>query len=501
MNSAVPRYQGAAVSAETARLSHFIDGRFVPAGRSSFENRHPATGEVINLVPEADSAAVDDAVKAARRALKGPWGRMSEQQRSAILRKVADGIMARFDDFLAAEVLDTGKPRSLASHIDIPRGAANFNVFADQVLTLSTETFRMATPDGAGALNYAIRGPRGVIAVVCPWNLPLLLMTWKVAPALACGNTVVVKPSEETPTTATMLGEIMNEAGVPPGVYNVVHGFGEDSAGEYLTSHPDVDGITFTGETRTGEAIMRAASKGVRPVSLELGGKNASLVFADCDMDKAIEGVTRAVFANCGQVCLGTERVYVERPIFDQFTQRLKLAAEKLKPGNPFEVSTTLGPLISQVHRDKVLSYYAKAKAEGAEIVTGGGIPKLAAPYSAGSFVEPTIWTGLGEDSAVMREEIFGPCCNIVPFDEEDVVIALANDSPYGLASSIWTENLTRAHRVAAQVEVGITWVNSWFLRDLRTPFGGSKQSGIGREGGVHSMEFYTELRNVCVKL
>lgn len=380
MNSAVPRYRGAAVGAETARLSHFIDGRFVPAGRSSFENRHPATGEVINLVPEADSAAVDDAVKAAVRALKGPWGKMSEQQRSVILRKVADGIMARFDDFLAAEVLDTGKPKSLASHIDIPRGAANFNVFADQVLTLSTETFRMATPDGAGALNYAIRGPRGVIAVVCPWNLPLLLMTWKVAPALACGNTVVVKPSEETPTTATMLGEIMNEAGVPPGVYNVVHGFGEDSAGEYLTSHPDVDGITFTGETRTGEAIMRAASKGVRPVSLELGGKNASLVFADCDMDKAIEGVTRAVFANCGEVCLGTERVYVERPIFDQFTQRLKQAAEKLKPGNPFETATTLGPLISQVHRDKVLSYYAKAKAEGAEIITGGGIPELPAP-------------------------------------------------------------------------------------------------------------------------
>lgn len=501
MNSAVPRYQGAAAGAQTARLSHFIDGRFVPTGRSSFENRHPATGELINLVPEADSAAIDDAVKAARRALKGPWGRMSEQQRSAILRKVADGIMARFDDFLAAEVLDTGKPKSLASHIDIPRGAANFNVFADQVLTLSTETFRMATPDGAGALNYAIRGPRGVIAVVCPWNLPLLLMTWKVAPALACGNTVVVKPSEETPTTATMLGEIMNEAGVPPGVYNVVHGFGEDSAGEYLTSHPLVDGITFTGETRTGEAIMRAASRGVRPVSLELGGKNASLVFADCDMDKAIEGVGRAVFANCGQVCLGTERVYVERPIFEQFTQRLKQAAQKLKPGNPFEASTTLGPLISQVHRDKVLSYYAKAKAEGAEIVTGGGIPELAAPYAAGSFVEPTIWTSLPEDSAVMREEIFGPCCNIVPFDEEDAVIALTNDSPYGLATSIWTQNLTRAHRVAAQVEVGITWVNSWFLRDLRTPFGGSKQSGIGREGGVHSMEFYTELRNVCVKL
>jgi len=501
MNSAALRNAATNEGLQASVLSHFIDGRFVPAGRRAFENRNPATGEVVNLVPEADSAVVDDAVKAARRALRGPWGRMSEQQRAAILRKVADGIMARFDDFLAAEILDTGKPKGLASHIDIPRGAANFNVFADQVLTLSTEAFRMATPDGAGALNYAVRVPRGVIAVVCPWNLPLLLMTWKVAPALACGNTVVVKPSEETPTTATLLGEIMNEAGVPPGVYNVVHGFGEDSAGEYLTRHPGIDGITFTGETRTGEAIMRAASSGVRPVSLELGGKNASLVFADCDMDKAIEGVTRAVFANCGQVCLGTERVYVERPVFDQFVDRLRLAAENLRPGDPFDAATTLGPLISHAHRDKVLSYYEKARTEGARIVTGGGVPDMAGRFAGGSFIQPTIWTGLAETSPVMREEIFGPCCNIVPFDGEDAAVALANDSPYGLATSIWTTDLARAHRVAAQIEVGIAWVNSWFLRDLRTPFGGSKQSGIGREGGVHSMEFYTELRNVCIKL
>jgi aminomuconate-semialdehyde/2-hydroxymuconate-6-semialdehyde dehydrogenase len=447
-------------------LSNFIDGHFVDAG-----------------------------------ALKGPWGKMSEQERSVLLRKVADGIMRRFDEFLAAEVRDTGKPASLASHIDIPRGAANFNVFADQILTLSTETFRMATPDGAGALNYAIRVPRGVIAVVCPWNLPLLLMTWKVAPALACGNTVVVKPSEETPTTATLLGEVMNEAGIPQGVYNVVHGFGPDSTGEFLTKHPGVDGITFTGETATGSAIMKAAAGNVRPVSFELGGKNAAVVFADCNLDKAIEGTMRSVFANCGQVCLGTERVYVERPIFDAFVERLKTTAGKLKLGDPFDKATTMGPLISQEHRRKVLSFYDKAKAEGAKIVLGGGIPKLDAPFGAGSFVEPTIWTGLPETSSVIRDEIFGPCCHVAAFDKEEEAIALANDSPYGLATSIWTENLTRAHRVAAQIEVGITWVNSWFLRDLRTPFGGSKQSGIGREGGVHSMEFYTELRNVCVKL
>ncbi len=493
----------AVTNVETASpcLANFIDGRFVTVSGTPFENRNPATGELINLVSEADAAAVDDAVKAARRALKGPWGRMSEQERSAILRKVADGIMKRFDEFLKAEVLDTGKPATLASHIDIPRGAANFNIFADQVLTLSTETFRMATPDGAGALNYAIRVPRGVIGVVCPWNLPLLLMTWKVAPALACGNTVVVKPSEETPTTAALLGEVMNEAGVPPGVYNVVHGFGPNSAGEFLTRHPGVDGVTFTGETATGTAIMKAAADGVRPVSLELGGKNAAVVFADCNLDKAIEGTMRSVFANCGQVCLGTERVYVERPIFETFVERLKATASGLHMGDPFDKATTMGPLISQEHRKKVLSYYEKAKKEGATLVLGGGVPNLSGTYAKGSFVQPTIWTGLPEASAVVREEIFGPCCHIQPFDSEEEAITAANDSLYGLATSIWTENLTRAHRVAAQIDVGITWVNSWFLRDLRTPFGGSKQSGIGREGGVHSMEFYTELRNVCIKL
>jgi aminomuconate-semialdehyde/2-hydroxymuconate-6-semialdehyde dehydrogenase len=496
MNQAITNLTSAAPC-----LANFIDGRFVSTTRPAFENRNPATGELINLVSEADATAIDDAVKAARRALKGPWGRMSEQQRAAVLRKVADGIMRRFDDFLQAEVKDTGKPVSLASHLDIPRGAANFNIFADQVLTLSTESFRMATPDGAGALNYAIRVPRGVIAVVCPWNLPLLLMTWKVAPALACGNTVVVKPSEETPTTAALLGEVMNEAGVPPGVYNVVHGFGPDSAGEFLTRHPGVDGITFTGETRTGTAIMKAAADGVRPVSLELGGKNAAVVFADCDLDKAIEGTMRSVFANCGQVCLGTERVYVERPLFDTFVDRLKTAASGLRMGDPFDKATTMGPLISQEHRAKVLSYYDKARADGATVVLGGGIPALDGAFANGAFVQPTIWTGLPAHSSVVTEEIFGPCCHIAPFDSEEEAISAANDSPYGLATSIWTENLNRAHRVAAQIDVGITWVNSWFLRDLRTPFGGSKQSGIGREGGVHSMEFYTELRNICIKL
>ena len=359
----------------------------------------------------------------------------------------------------------------------------------------------LPTPDGKGALNYGLRRPKGVIAVISPWNLPLLLMTWKVGPALACGNTVVVKPSEETPLTATLLGEVMNEAGVPKGVYNVVHGFGPNSAGEFLTQHPLVNGITFTGETRTGEAIMRQAALGIRQVSFELGGKNPALVFADADLDKAIEGTMRSCFSNCGQVCLGTERVYVERPIFDAFVARLKAGAEGLKLGRPEDPSTNLGPLVSKQHREKVLSYYKKAAQEGATIVTGGGVPDMPGELANGAWIEPTIWTGLPDDSPIVNEEIFGPCCHIRPFDTEEEAVRLANATPYGLAASVWTENLSRAHRVAAQMDVGLCWVNSWFLRDLRTAFGGAKQSGIGREGGLHSLEFYTELTNVCVKL
>jgi aminomuconate-semialdehyde/2-hydroxymuconate-6-semialdehyde dehydrogenase len=293
----------------------------------------------------------------------------------------------------------------------------------------------------------------------------------------------------------------MNKVGVPKGVYNVIHGFVPGSAGELLTQHPGIDAVTFTGETRTGAAIMKTVADKVRPVSFEMGGKNAGIVFADCDFDAAIEGIGRAVFANCGQVCLGTERLYVERPIFDKFVAALKTKAESLKPGRPEDKATGIGPLISQEHRNKVLSYYKKAREEGATVVTGGGIPKLDGDLAGGSWVEPTIWTGLPETSAVVREEIFGPCCHIRPFDNEEEVIGLANDTEYGLATTIWTTNLSRAHRVSAKIDVGICWVNCWFLRDLRTPFGGSKQSGIGREGGVHSLEFYTELRNVCIKL
>lgn len=483
-------------------ICHFINGEYVSsAAGKMFDTFNPVTGDAYAQVHEAGKAEVDAAVMAARNALQGEWGQLSTEQRLSLLYKLADGINARFDDFMQAECLDTGKPYSLARHIDIPRGAANFKVFADVIKNVPTESFMMETPDGKGAMNYALRVPKGVIAVISPWNLPLLLMTWKVGPALACGNTVVVKPSEETPATTALLGEVMNEAGIPAGVFNVIHGFGPGSAGEMLTEHPEVDAITFTGETQTGTAIMQKAAVGMRDVSFELGGKNAGIVFADCDMDKAIEGTTRSAFANCGQVCLGTERVYVERPIFDEFVNRLKQEAEKLRPGLPAEEDTNFGPMISLQQRDKVLSYYETAKQEGANIVTGGGVPDMPEPLKNGFWIEPTIWTGLPESSAVIKEEIFGPCCHIQPFDSEEEAINMANDTNYGLATAIWTENASRAHRVAAQIEVGITWVNCWFLRDLRTPFGGSKQSGIGREGGVHSLEFYTEMRNVCLKL
>jgi aminomuconate-semialdehyde/2-hydroxymuconate-6-semialdehyde dehydrogenase len=483
-------------------LKLFINGEYVSASaNATFENRSPVDNSLIATVHEAGKVDVDKAVQAARTALKGPWATMAQADRIKLLNKVADRINERFDEFLEAECLDTGKPRSMAAHIDIPRGAANFKAFAETSANHPTESFHLDTPDGKGALNIGQRSPKGVIAVISPWNLPLLLMTWKVGPALACGNTMVVKPSEETPSTTTLLGEVMNECGVPPGVFNVVHGFGPDSAGAYLTEHKGIDAITFTGETRTGEIIMQAAAVGLRNISLECGGKNPSIVFSEADMEKAIEGTMRSAFVNCGQVCLGTERVYVQRPIYDQFLARMKEEVSQLRLGRPEDESANFGPLVSLEHRDKVLSYYQLAVAEGATVEIGGGVPDMGEHMNAGAWIEPTIWTGLPEDARVVKEEIFGPCCHIQAFDTEAEVIAMANDTNYGLAAAIWTENNAQAIRVAQQIEAGIVWVNSWFLRDLRTPFGGAKQSGIGREGGVHGLEFYTELKNICLKL
>ena len=483
-------------------ILNFIDGRYLTGSLNRwFDDVDPCTGRAHARVSEASVKDVDRAVAAARAALTGPWSRLKRKERTDFIRAIADEIDRRAADFLEAEVADTGKPHSLAGSVDIPRGAANFRIFADILANLSEQAFPMDTPEGASALNYTSRRPKGVIGIISPWNLPLLLMTWKIAPALACGNTVVAKPSEETPSTCAMLGAVMNAVGVPPGVFNVVHGFGLGSAGEALSTHPGVDAITFTGETRTGEAIMAAAARGTRDVSSELGGKNAGIVFADCDLDKAVAGSLRSAFTNCGQVCLCTERLYVERRIFDAFLARLKSGAEALIPGAPSDATTGIGPLISEKHCDKVKGYFDKARAAGATVVTGGDIPEMAGDFAGGFWVRPTIWMGLAEDSAPMREEIFGPVCHVAPFDSEDEAIRLANDTPYGLAATLWTENLSRAHRVAPQLEAGIIWVNCWNLRDLRTPFGGAKQSGIGREGGEYSLEFYTELSNICIRL
>ena len=481
-------------------IQNYIDGRFV-AGKQKFADVNPADGTVIAEVTAADLADVDEAVHAARRALRGEWGRLGVRERAARLHRVADAIEKRFDCFVQAEVADTGKPVSLAARLDVPRAAANFRVFADLVKMAGLESFQTETPDGTNALNYAIRKPLGVVGVITPWNLPLLLLTWKVAPALACGNTVVVKPSEETPATATLLAEAMEEVGIPDGVYNVVHGFGQGCAGEFLTQHPEVDAITFTGESKTGAAIMKTVAPTVKPVSFELGGKNAAIVFADCDFDEAVRGLSEAVFLNTGQVCLCAERVYVERKIFSGFVEALKKKAEGLHSGWPTDERTNMGPLISAQHREKVLSYFLLAREEGAKVITGGGVPTFGDDRDHGFYVQPTIYTGLPETARCVKEEIFGPVCHVTPFDSEEEAIAMANDTKYGLAASIWTSDLKRGHRVAQQMNVGITWVNCWFLRDLRTPFGGAGLSGIGREGGMHSLNFYSELNNICIRL
>ncbi|ODP30971.1 2-hydroxymuconic semialdehyde dehydrogenase [Pandoraea sp. ISTKB] len=482
-------------------LRHYVDGAFVATDRQ-FDNLSPVDGRLVAKVCEADAATVDRAVSAARRALhNGPWGKTTPAERAAVLHRIADGIQARFDDFVAAEVADTGRPVEQARTLDIARGIANFRMFADLIKTTGSEMYEMRAADGGDVMNYVTRKPLGVIGIISPWNLPLLLFTWKVAPALAMGNCVVAKPSEETPSSATLLAEVMDAAGVPPGVFNLVHGFGPDSAGEFLTKHPDVAAITFTGESRTGSAIMKAVADGVKEISFELGGKNAAVVFADADFEKAVDGVVRSSFTNAGQVCLCSERVYVERPIFDRFVAELAKRAAALRIDAPDADGVQMGPLVSRKHREKVLSYYRLAVEEGATVVTGGGVPSFGDVRDEGAFVQPTVWTGLPDTARCVREEIFGPVCHVAPFDSEDEVIRRVNDSDYGLAGCVWTTNLSRAHRVARQFQTGLVWVNTWFLRDLRTPFGGVKLSGLGREGGRHSLDFYSEITNICIKL
>jgi aminomuconate-semialdehyde/2-hydroxymuconate-6-semialdehyde dehydrogenase len=474
---------------------HFIDGQYADSiNLKTFDNINPATEEVMGQVAEGGKEEVDLAVAAAKKALKGPWKDLSARERSSILRKIGDLILDRVEELAALESMDTGKPYQMALEIDIPRAAYNFHFFADYLTSMGTEAYQQ----DQAALHYSIRRPVGVVGMINPWNLPLLLLTWKLAPCLAAGNTAVMKPAEWTPMTATVLAEICKEAGVPDGVINLVHGFGPDSAGSAITEHPDVDAVTFTGETKTGSAIMKATAPTLKKLSYELGGKNPNIIFADSDLDEVIETTLKSSFMNQGEVCLCGSRIYVERPAYDEFLEKFIAETNKLQVGDPFEEGTKVGAVISKEHYTRVNGYIELAKEEGGQILTGGTRPE---GVDKGFYILPTIISGLGPHARCVKEEIFGPVVTVLPFDTEEEVIEQANDSHYGLGTTIWTNDLRRAHRVAHQIEAGIIWVNTWYLRDLRTPFGGMKQSGIGREGGMHSFDFYSELSNITIKL
>ncbi len=477
-------------------LKNYIGGSFLPASSGALlENRAPATGEVIATIPASGASEIDAAVAAGRAALAGPWGRSTVAERADLLDAIADGIARRADELAALESLDTGKPVALARNMDIARAVANFRFFAGAVRHDETGCHEMAD-----AINYTQRRPLGVVGLITPWNLPLYLLSWKAAPALACGNAVVAKPSELTPLTASALAEVIHGVDLPAGTFNLVHGLGAE-AGAALVSHPGVAGISFTGGTSTGAQVGAAASAGFKKLSLELGGKNATVVFADADPAITLPGVLRASFTNQGQVCLCGSRILVERRYLESFLSRFRTAVEALTLGDPSDPGTELGSLISAAHREKVEHYVALARAEGGTIVTGGSRPAMQGSLAGGAFYRPTVITGLPIDSRVAQEEIFGPVVTVHPFDTEEEAVALANGVPYGLAASVWTRDLTRAHRVAGALDVGMVWVNTWLKRDLRVPFGGVKASGVGREGGAHSLAFYTHDKNVCIAL
>jgi aminomuconate-semialdehyde/2-hydroxymuconate-6-semialdehyde dehydrogenase len=477
------------------QIRNFIDGQFVePVGGEYLDNIEPATGKPYSQVADSDNRDVDLAVAAAEKAF-ADWLRTPAAERSRILLRIADLIDRDLERFARAESVDTGKPLSLARSLDIPRASSNFRFFATAILHTENEAHMM---DGV-AFNYTLRQPRGVVGLISPWNLPLYLLSWKIAPAIACGNTAVAKPSELTPMTAFLLCEICREAGLPNGVLNIVHGTGAN-VGSAITAHPKIGTISFTGGTVTGRRVAEACAPLFKKVSLELGGKNPNIVFADADLEAAIPGSVRSSFANQGQVCLCGSRVFVERPAYQEFVSRFIEKTSQLKVGDPLETTTDQGAIVSQTQLDKVKFYVDLAQQEGGNISLGGSAPQPPNDRCRdGYFFSPTVITGLPVACRVNREEIFGPVVTITPFDNEEEVISYANDTEYGLASSVWTQNLNRAHRVAEQINTGTVWVNCWLVRDLRVPFGGMKQSGVGREGGEEALRFFTEPKNVCI--
>jgi aminomuconate-semialdehyde/2-hydroxymuconate-6-semialdehyde dehydrogenase len=478
------------------KLGNMVGGASVaPHGGEYIENLNPATAETINEIPRSTLSDVDHAVNMAMLAYETQWRHIPATDRASLLDSVADGIEERIDDFAMAESRDTGKPFSLARSVDIPRAVDNFRFFAGALRHDQTGCHMMAD-----AVNYTIRKPLGAVALITPWNLPLYLLTWKAAPALAMGNTVVAKPSEMTPTTATMLAEVFNMVGAPPGIFNVIHGNGPE-AGAPLVDHPGIKAISFTGGTQTGGHVAAAAAPYFKKISLELGGKNSSIVFADCDFEKTVKGVTRAAFLNQGQVCLCGSRILVERSIYPDFIEALAAEASRMVVGDPLAASSDLGALISHQHRQKVEEYIKTGIEDGGRVICGGKRPELPEPFTFGAWLEPTIIADLHPQSEASVDEIFGPVAVVHPFDSEAEALEIANGVEYGLSGTVWTTDLERAHRVSAALETGMVWVNTWLHRDLRVPFGGVKNSGVGREGGRHSLEFFSETQNICIHL
>lgn len=477
-------------------IQNYINGKLVaPVSGSYLDNVNPAEGKVYSYIPDSDEHDVQQAVDAAQAAFPA-WSTLDVQKRADVMMKIADLIDRDLHKLALAESIDQGKPVKLATVVDIPRASANLRFYATASLHLASE----AHLTNQEAINYTQRVPIGVAGCISPWNLPLYLFTWKIAPALAAGCTVVAKPSEITPMTAFLFSQLCIEAGLPAGALNIVHGLGP-KAGQAIIEHKDIHAISFTGGTVTGKRIAATAAPMFKKISLELGGKNPNIIFADCDFDNALNTSIHSSFSNQGEICLCGSRIFVERSLYRKFVDAFVEKVKQLKVGDPLEDSTRVGALVSEPHMKKVLSYIELAMQEGGTILIGGKQVKVDGRCASGYFVEPTVITGLDEKCRTNQEEIFGPVVTIMPFDTEEEVIGFANSTPYGLSATIWTENLKRAHRIAAQVKSGIIWVNCWLFRDLRTPFGGMKQSGVGREGGFEAIKFFTEEKNICIKL